>query len=35
MKVLGIAGVVLAVLVLVLVGTQRPEIRRYVKMRSM
>jgi hypothetical protein len=35
MKPLGIIGLLLAVLVLAGVGTQLPEIRRYLKIRSM
>ena len=35
MKVVAIAGAAVGVLVLVLVGTQLPEIRRYLKMKSM
>jgi hypothetical protein len=34
-KILAIIGAVIAVLVLALVGTQLPEIRRYLKMKSM
>ena len=35
MNVFGIIGIVIAVLVLVLIGTQLPEIRRYIKMKTM
>jgi hypothetical protein len=35
MKALGIIAVLIAVLALVLVGIQLPELRRYLKMKSM
>jgi hypothetical protein len=35
MKPVGIAGIVIAVLVLLLIGTQLPEIRRYLKIKTM
>jgi hypothetical protein len=35
MKALGIIAVLIAVLALVLVGIQLPELRRYLKMESM